>query len=58
MLWRYGKKLSSIRIPNYQEISVEKMEKFYKKENPKDKYKEIKKTYFKRCHSKRYSKIL
>jgi len=37
------KKLSSIRIQNYQETSVEKMEKIYKEENNEDKYKEIKK---------------
>ncbi|KAG4108352.1 hypothetical protein H8356DRAFT_1615649 [Neocallimastix lanati (nom. inval.)] len=37
------KKLSSISIPNYKVISVEDMEKFYKEENNKDKYKEIKK---------------
>ncbi|KAG4086016.1 hypothetical protein H8356DRAFT_1434925 [Neocallimastix lanati (nom. inval.)] len=37
------KKLSSIRIPNSQETSIEKMEKIYKEENNKDKYKEIKK---------------
>ncbi|KAL6588785.1 hypothetical protein U3516DRAFT_861916 [Neocallimastix sp. 'constans'] len=37
------KKLSSICIPNSQEISIEKMEKIYKEENNKDKYKEIKK---------------
>jgi len=49
------KKLSSIRIPNYKVISEKDLEKFYKEENNKDKYKEIKKTYFKRCHSKRYS---
>jgi len=36
------KKLSSFRIPNYQETSVEMMEKIYKEENNKDKYKEIK----------------
>ncbi|KAL6590731.1 hypothetical protein U3516DRAFT_855866 [Neocallimastix sp. 'constans'] len=37
------KKLSSICIPNSKEISIEKMEKIYKEENNKDKYKEIKK---------------
>ncbi|KAG4081972.1 hypothetical protein H8356DRAFT_1019729 [Neocallimastix lanati (nom. inval.)] len=37
------KKLSSIRIPNYKVISEKDMENFYKEENNKDKYKEIKK---------------
>ncbi|KAL6588826.1 hypothetical protein U3516DRAFT_861717 [Neocallimastix sp. 'constans'] len=37
------KKLSSIRIPNYKVISEKDLEKFYKEENNKDKYKEIKK---------------